>query len=128
MASPEGTARLGGFAEDIRERFKGYLRAYLHDHLAPAASRLLRSDALWAWVGSAIPAIRPGVERMIRDVGTPAIIAKLDVQGRVKAAVDAMDMAEFHAMLSTIMAEHLGAIQVLGYLLGALAGLLLAAA
>lgn len=128
MASPEGTARIGGFAEDIRERFKAYLRTYLHDHLAPAASRLLRSDALWAWVGSAIPAIRPGVERMIRDVGTPAIIAKLDVQGRVKAAVDGMDMAEFHAMLSTIMSEHLGAIQVLGYLLGALAGLLLAAA
>ena len=128
IASPGGTARIGGFAEGIRERFKSYLRVYLHENLAPAASRLLRSDTVWEWVGSAIPAIRPGVERMIRDVGTPAIIAKLDVQGRVKAAVDGMDMAEFHAMLSTIMSEHLGAIQVLGYLLGALAGLLLAAA
>ena len=87
--------------------------------------RLLRSEALWAWVGRAIPAIRPGVERLIRDAGTPAIIAKLDVQGRVKAAVDAMDMAEFHGMLNQMMAEHLGAIQVLGYVLGAVAGLLL---
>jgi uncharacterized membrane protein YheB (UPF0754 family) len=65
------------------------------------------------------------VERGIRDIGTKAIVEKLDVQGRVKAAVDGMDMAEFHAMLNRILSEHLGAIQVLGYLLGAVAGLLL---
>ena len=35
-------------------------------------------------------------------------------------------MVEFHGMLNQVMAEHLGAIQVLGYVLGALAGLLLA--
>ena len=62
---------------------------------------------------------------MIREIGTTAIVEKLDVEGRVKKAVDGMDMAEFHGMLNEIMAEHLGAIQVLGYLLGALAGLLL---
>ena len=128
LSTPEGADRVGGLAGDLRGKFKDYLRAWLRTNLAPAASRLLRSEALWAWVVRAIPAIRPGVERLIRDAGTPAIIAKLDVQGRVKAAVDAMDMAEFHAMLSAIMAEHLGAIQVLGYLLGALAGLFLAAA
>ena len=65
------------------------------------------------------------MERMIRDIGTPAIIRKLDIEGRIKTAVDKMDIAEFHAMLSALMAEHLGAIQVLGYLLGALAGALL---
>jgi hypothetical protein len=126
LASPEGAERVGGFAGDLRVRFKGYLRDYLRTNLAPAASRLLRSDATWEWVARAIPAIRPGVERMIRDIGTKAIVEKLDVEGRVKAAVDAMNMAEFHAMLNQIMAEHLGAIQVLGYILGAGAGLFLA--
>ncbi len=43
----------------------------------------------------------------------------------VRAFVDGMDMAEFHAMLSSVMAEHLGAIQVLGYVLGSIAGALL---
>ncbi len=126
LASPEGAERVGGFAGDLRARFKEYLCAYLRENLAPAASRLLKSDATWEWVAQAIPAIRPGVERMIRDIGTRAIVEKLDVEGRVKAAVDAMDMAEFHDMLNQIMAEHLGAIQVLGYVLGALAGVLLA--
>ena len=125
LASQEGMARVGGLANDIRARFKNYLRAYLRENLAPEASRLLRSDATWEWVAKAIPAVRPGIERMIRDIGTKAIVEKLDVEGRVKAAVDAMDMAEFHAMLNQIMAEHLGAIQVLGYLLGAVAGLFL---
>ncbi len=125
LASPEGSARVGGFVGDIRTRFKEYLATYLCENLGPAASRLLKSDATWEWVAQAIPAVRPGVERMIRDIGTKAIVEKIDIQGRVKAAVDAMDMAEFHAMLNQIMAEHLGAIQVLGYVLGAAAGLFL---
>ena len=124
LASPEGAERVGGFAGDLRARFKEYLRDYLRTNLAPAA-RLLKSDATWEWVAQAIQAIRPGVERMIREIGTKAIVEKLDVEGRVKSAVNAMDMAEFHEMLNQIMAEHLGAIQVLGYVLGAVAGLLL---
>ena len=126
LVSPEGAERVGGFAGSIRGKFKEYLRDYLRTNLAPAASRLLRSDATWEWVAKAIPAVRPGVERMIREIGTTAIVEKLDVEGRVKKAVDGMDMAEFHGMLNEIMAEHLGAIQVLGYVLGAIAGLLLA--
>ena len=125
IASPEGSARIGGFAGDIRAKFKEYLRDYLKTNLGPAATRILNSDTTWSWVSSAIPKVRPGIERMIREIGTKSIIEKLNVEGRVKSAVDGMDMAEFHGMLNEVMAEHLGAIQVLGYVLGALAGLLL---
>ena len=125
LASPEGAARIGGFAGDIRAKFKEYLREYLKANLAPAAMRILNSETTWEWVSNAIPAVRPGIERMIREIGTKSIIEKLNVEGRVKTAVDGMDMAEFHEMLNQVMAEHLGAIQVLGYLLGAFAGLLL---
>jgi uncharacterized membrane protein YheB (UPF0754 family) len=62
---------------------------------------------------------------MIREIGTKSIIEKLDIKRRVESAVNGMDMAEFHSMLNQVMAEHLGAIQVLGYLLGAIAGLIL---
>jgi len=125
LASPEGAARIGGFAGDIRAKFKEYLREYLKANLAPAAMRILNSETTWEWVSNAIPAVRPGIERMIREIGTKSIIEKLNVEGRVKTAVNGMDMAEFHEMLNQVMAEHLGAIQVLGYLLGAFAGLLL---
>ena len=125
LASPEGSAMVGGFVGGLRAKFRAYLRDYLRKNLAPTVTRLLHSDATWEWVAKALPTIRPGVEKMIREIGTKAIIEKIDVEGRVKTAVDGMDMAEFHEMLNRIMSEHLGAIQVLGYLLGALAGLLL---
>jgi len=36
-----------------------------------------------------------------------------------------MDMGEIHEMVNDVSARHLGAIQVLGFALGAVAGLLL---
>lgn len=54
----------------------------------------------------------------------PLILEKLDIQGRIQSAVDKMDVAEFHGMINEVAAQHLGAIQVLGYLLGAAAGAL----
>ena len=125
LASPEGSARVGGFVEDIRARFKHYLETYLRETLAPGAKRILTSEKTWKWVSKLIPIIRPSIEDLIRNIGTHKIIDKLDIEERVKTAVDGMDMVEFHEMLNQVMAEHLGAIQVLGYLLGALAGLLL---
>lgn len=47
-------------------------------------------------------------------------LEKLDIEGRIKTAVDAMDAKEFHCMVNEVAAQHLGTIQVLGYLLGAL--------
>ena len=125
LKSPETQAKVGVFATDIRAKFKSYVRTYLETHFAATVSGILRSEQLWQWAASLIPRFQPELENLIRTKGLPLIIERLDIEGRVKSAVDGMDMAEFHAMLNQVMAEHLGAIQVLGYLLGALAGLLL---
>ena len=126
LKSPEAQTKVGVFATDIRAKFKAYVRAYLETHFAATVSGILRSEQLRQWVVALIPRFRPGLENLIRTKGLPCVIDHLNVEGRVKAAVDGMDMAEFHGMLNQIIAEHLGAIQVLGYLLGALAGLILA--
>ena len=47
---------------------------------------------------------------------------KLDISRRIAEAVDKQDVKEFHSMINSIAAQHLGAIQVLGYFLGALVG------
>ena len=54
----------------------------------------------------------------------PPFFDKLDVQGRIRDAVAPMDMREFHDMINEVAAQHLGAIQVLGYVLGAVVGAL----
>lgn len=125
LKSPEAQAKVGVFATDIRAKFKSYVRTYLETHFAATVSGILRSDQLWQWAASLIPRFRPELENLIRTKGLPLIIERLDIKRRVESAVNGMDMAEFHGMLNQVMAEHLGAIQVLGYLLGAIAGLIL---
>ncbi len=125
LKSPEAQAKVGVFATDIRAKFKSYVRTYLETHFAVTVSGILRSDQLWQWAASLIPRFRPELENLIRTKGLPLIMERLDIKRRVESAVNGMDMAEFHGMLNQVMAEHLGAIQVLGYLLGALAGFIL---
>ena len=55
---------------------------------------------------------------------SPYIIDNLNLSERIKTAIDNQDVRQFHRMINEITAEHLGAIQVLGFLLGILAGLL----
>lgn len=54
----------------------------------------------------------------------PQIIGTLDIQGRIKKAVEAMDVEEFHDKINEAAAQHLGAIQVFGLILGAAVGAL----
>ena len=125
LKSDEAQEKVGGFVADIRARFKEYLRNYLETHFATAVGGILRSEQLWQWAASLLPKFRPELERLIREKGLPLIVERLDIQGRIKKAVDGMDVEEFHGMVNEVSAQHLGAIQVLGYILGALAGTLL---
>ena len=125
LKSPEAQAKVGGFVTDIRAKFKEYLRNYLETHFAETVAGILHSEQLWQWAASLLPKFRPELEHLIRTKGLPLIVERLDIQGRIKKAVDGMDVEEFHGMVNEVAAQHLGAIQVLGYILGALAGLLL---
>lgn len=60
---------------------------------------------------------------MARD-GRRLIIDMLDMNRRIEQSIADQNVREFHAMINRIAAEHLGAIQVLGYILGAAVGLL----
>ena len=61
LASPEGSAAVGGFVGDIRAKFRAYLRAYLRENLAPTVTRLLHSESTWEWIAKVLPTVRPGI-------------------------------------------------------------------
>ena len=124
VKSEESRSEIGTFVEEIRLTFKEYVRSYLETNLAHISHQLLNSEALWASIVEMIPKFQPEMEQLIRTEGLPSILQKLDIQGRIKTAVDKMDVAEFHGMINEVAAQHLGAIQVLGYFLGAVAGAL----
>ena len=70
----------------------------------------------------ALDAIRPEIERLVREQCLPRIYGSLNIGGRVADAIDKMDVEEFHQVVNDVAARHLGAIQVLGYILGSIAG------
>ncbi len=125
LKSPEAQGKAGAFVADVRAQFKAYIRTYLETHFARAVEGMLRSEQLGQWAASLLPGFRPELEGLIRAKGLPLIVAKLNIEGRIRTAVDGMDVEEFHGMVNEVAAQHLGAIQVLGYILGAIAGGLL---
>ncbi len=122
LKSDDAKGKMNGFVREMRTKFKDYIRTYLENNLAPMAASVLHSQSLWQWAASLVPQSVPHIESLIREKGMPLILAKINLRGRLQTAVDAMDMKEFHDMVGEVAAEHLGAIQVLGYILGALAG------
>lgn len=76
---------------------------------------------------NAIGAIRPEIERLVREQCLPRIQSRLNIGGRITDAIDNMDVEEFHQVVNEVAARHLGAIQVLGYVLGAIAGAIMVA-
>ena len=53
------------------------------------------------------------------------VIARLDLSGRIERAVNALDPAEAHQLINQVSGRELTLLQVLGFFLGALAGLLM---
>ena len=101
-----------------------FLGSYLHETLPGLAGEVIESESLWNWVeAELLPGVKPKLESFLREHGRDRVIARLRLSERVAEAVEKQDVEEFHKMISSIAAEHLGAIQVLGYVLGAAVGL-----
>lgn len=124
LRSPEGETALARFGADIQGKASEVLSSGVRQALPGLLRQALASPALWAWVGTtALPDASRSLTAYLaahRD----EIAEKLDLSGRIEAAVNAQSIPEFHAMLDRLAARHLGAIQVLGYVLGALVGVL----
>ena len=124
LKTDEGKQKLGQWTAEARTKFQTWLKEYLADNLPRITRQLLSSDSLWDWVEKTL---LPSAEPKIRDFiasQKDAIIAKLNIKNRVTDAIDKQDVREFHEMINSIAAQHLGAIQVLGYFLGLLVGFL----
>ncbi len=129
LESPESQAQIAGFLSAGSHKLEEFLHEYLLTRLPDFTDAILSSERLWNAVEQEIlPAARKSIGKYLRGDGKAAIIARLNLAERIERAVCEQDIGKFHRMIGTIADEHLIAIQVLGYLLGGIAGLLLAAA
>lgn len=124
LQSPEAEVKLGSFSNDAKKSLKEFLTKYLHTALPVFAQNALDSKELWQWFEKKmLPGARDGLVAFVRD-HKQQIIDNLKLAQRIEDAINAQDVRSFHKMINNIAAQHLGAIQVLGFLLGILVGFL----
>lgn len=123
LSAPESAARLDKFTSSTRERLEKFLSEQLRLHLPEILRKFAGSDMMWERLRSeALPAAAPELEKLLDTHARLAIVKRLNISGRISDAVAVQDVEEFHRMIDRISARHLAAIQVLGYILGALIG------
>ena len=125
LNSPEAVVQLESFIAVYRENAAVFLKQYLSEKIPEIVDYWLRQNELWEAVSNlVVPLAQVFVSKKLRQDGN-LLISKLDLSGKIESSVKKMNMAELHQMINHASGKHLTIIQLLGYLLGALAGFLL---
>lgn len=122
LRSEQGREKLEGFAGEMKQKGREFIAQYVREALPRLVSQAFASEKLWEWVErTALPNAK---DRLLvyLDENRDFLVEKLRLAERVEAAINAQDIARFHKMLNDVAAQHLSAIQVLGYALGAVVG------
>ena len=122
MKSPQATSKLGEFAANAKMKLNTKIAEYLKEAFPKTVRNALASEKLWDWFEkTALPTLSNMLSKYITE-HRQDFIDQLRLSTRVEEAINRQDVAQFHRMINEIAAEHLGAIQVLGYFLGVIVG------
>lgn len=125
LKSEEGQIRLNRFLSENRGNVRAFIRENLTGNLPGIVDEWLRRDELWkALEHHLLPAARAFILHRLKR-GRKTLIQKLDLPGKIEESVSNMNVAQVHEMLLRASDDNLTVIQLLGYFLGALAGILL---
>ncbi|MDO4570636.1 MAG: DUF445 family protein [Planctomycetia bacterium] len=125
IRSPESAERLESFRVEFRTKISLFVEKCLRENVPIWIEEVLNSEDMWRWFDSEVlPEAKKMVESFLHGVGKDQIQEKLNLSERVAQAVEKQDVEEFYHMINKIAAQHFSAIQVLGFLLGGLVGLL----
>lgn len=113
--------------KEIQERASDFVSTVVEDYLGDAlpdlGHRIADDRKFWRWLSDkALPSIHPYMISWLEGDGIEIIKENFDVAGRIESAINKMDVQVFHRLINDASARHLGAIQVLGYMLGIIAG------
>ncbi len=124
MNSDEGKRKITFFTDASKDKLKQFICHYLETELPAFAQGAFESEKLWLWIENEM---LPNVKRnLIVYVKTHRhqIVQSLNIPKMIENGINSQPIEKFHAMINDIAAEQLGAIQVLGYFLGAAVGFL----
>ena len=124
LDTAEGQERLQTCSSQFRTRIRGYLLEIFREYVPSLLEQVQHSDSLWAKIEhELLPSLKPHLEDFLQTQGKAWLSENLHLGARVTQAIERQDIRQFYNMINEVSAKHLGAIQVLGYILGALVGL-----
>jgi len=125
IKSDEASDKVNSIIENLRLKLRSYLKSFIEDKLPEMAHGIFNNEELAKWLReSLLPKAVAFFKDYMQREGKDLIVQKLDIAHRVEDAVNKQDMEQFYNMINSVAAKHLGAIQVLGYALGAIIGAL----
>ena len=101
---------------------------YLKEKLPAMLEALFGNDGIWKAVDEKLlPYLQKLMEQEL-SANSGTIIERLDLPGRIEQAVNELNPREAHELINEVSGRELTLLQVLGYFLGAVAGMLMTVA
>ena len=118
---------LDSMYQKFRQNTSDYLamqvEAFLKDQLPEIVDRLLDSPALWRWLlEEALPKSKTYVVRWLESEAAKIIAHKIDFASVIEEELNNIPVEYMHTMVERVAGHALGAIRVLGFLIGAVVG------
>ncbi|HOG49752.1 MAG TPA: DUF445 family protein, partial [Lentisphaeria bacterium] len=125
LQSQAASGKLQELLTKHQDKAEQLLRNTIEENLPALVDQWLRRDQVWeVIVNHLMPPVQAFIlERLQNDKN--AIIRQLDLPGKIEKSIMAMDMRQVHSTINSVSGRQLVAIQLLGYLLGAIAGFLM---
>ena len=122
MKGEEGRMVMSGVVRELKVRGKRFLSTYIRSKFPEFIDKAFASDMLRDKLEHVV--LPAAGAKLVDFIGQnkAAILDKLRLDERVAAAVNGMRVEDFHHMMNDFMAENFCAVQVLGFILGAMVG------
>jgi len=122
---------LDSMYQKFRQNASDYLAVrvedFLKNQLPESVDRLLDSPALWRWLlEDALPKSKPYVISWLESDAAKYIAQEIDFASLIEDELNKIPVEYMHTMSERVAGQELGAIQVLGFLIGGVVGTLYA--
>lgn len=124
LNTEEANQKLKEFSDSSKTRLNKMVKTYLETSFPEILKKEVLSDSLWnVFETRFYPSLTLKISEFISSQRAE-LVEFLNLPSRIEKSITKMKIPKFHKWINAVVAEHLGAIQVLGFVLGIIVGCL----
>ncbi|NMA19200.1 MAG: DUF445 family protein, partial [Lentisphaerae bacterium] len=125
LRSEKAAVELKSYLDEKQKQVEDICRQFLVENIPGMVDQWLRKDEFWIAIEQRmLPLLQELILKRLEQEKL-AIVEKFHLPEKIQSSVEKLEMRELHEIINKVSGEHLVAIQLLGYALGAIAGALL---